>query len=423
MAVGTGSTERKIFEIIGPGILYAAAAVGVSHLVQATRAGANFGLSLTLVIVIACVLKYPTLRFGGMYSSATGETLIASYRQDGWIPFIIYAVAQIFSMVFVVAALGLFTTGLIQVSLGFKVNNIIAISVLLACILLMLLTGKYRVLEKVTKYIVAAFTVMIVFATALVLPKIHWSFAAFAVPELSFSLVPFLLALMGFMPTPAEGSVLQSIWTCARAKDCGQMANQKDAALDFNFGFCITIVLAMCFLFLGAGVMHSAGVEVVKSNFGFSRQLMELFTKTIGSWSFPLIALSSVSVMFSTMYTVVDGYTRIVVELVDNGFPNSTISRKGQGQKAYAIISIILCIAAVLVLATMMQSFATFMDLTSVIVFVTSPLIAILNHMAVFGRRMPVAQRPGPGMKLWSYVGIAFFSIVTLIYVYVKFIL
>ncbi|KAH0488336.1 MAG: hypothetical protein KVP17_004477, partial [Porospora cf. gigantea B] len=304
MTIEGRSSERKFFEVIGPGILYAAAAVGVSHLVQATRAGANFGLSLALVIVIACLLKYPALCFGGVYSSATGETLIASYRKDGRLVFLIYAAAQIFSMVFVTAALGLFTAGLIQASLGLKVNNIFAVGALLAFIIIMLLTGKYRMMEKITKYIVGTFTVMIAISTALVIQRIDWSFSAFAVPKITTTLIPFLLALMGFMPTPAEGSILQSIWTCARAKDSGQMANQKDAAFDFNFGFLITIVLAICFMILGAGVMHSAGVEVVKSNFGFSRQLMELFTKTIGGWSFPIIAIVSVSVMFSTMYTV-----------------------------------------------------------------------------------------------------------------------
>ena len=37
---------------LGPGLMLAAAAVGVSHLVFATQAGARFGLSLTWLIVL-----------------------------------------------------------------------------------------------------------------------------------------------------------------------------------------------------------------------------------------------------------------------------------------------------------------------------------------------------------------------------------
>ena len=35
---------------LGPGILFASTAIGVSHLVQSTRAGANYGLALFIII-------------------------------------------------------------------------------------------------------------------------------------------------------------------------------------------------------------------------------------------------------------------------------------------------------------------------------------------------------------------------------------
>ena len=48
---------------LGPGMLLAAAAVGTSHLVQSTRAGATYGLTFAGLIVVVCVLKYPVFRF------------------------------------------------------------------------------------------------------------------------------------------------------------------------------------------------------------------------------------------------------------------------------------------------------------------------------------------------------------------------
>ena len=38
---------------LGPGLLFAAAAVGVSHLVQSTRAGADFGFGLLWALLLA----------------------------------------------------------------------------------------------------------------------------------------------------------------------------------------------------------------------------------------------------------------------------------------------------------------------------------------------------------------------------------
>lgn len=52
---------RSLIPAMGPGILMAAAAVGASHLVASTRAGAEFGWQLAWVILAVNLLKYPFL--------------------------------------------------------------------------------------------------------------------------------------------------------------------------------------------------------------------------------------------------------------------------------------------------------------------------------------------------------------------------
>jgi hypothetical protein len=74
---------HRLWRAIGPGLLFSGAAVGVSHLVQFTRAGAMFGLALVGVIVLINVLKYPAFRFGIDYGHATRRSLMAGYRDLG----------------------------------------------------------------------------------------------------------------------------------------------------------------------------------------------------------------------------------------------------------------------------------------------------------------------------------------------------
>ena len=74
------SSLRKAF---GPGLLWAAAAIGVSHLVQSTRAGAMAGFGLTGVVLLALVLKYPFFEYGPRYAAATGLSLVEGYRRVG----------------------------------------------------------------------------------------------------------------------------------------------------------------------------------------------------------------------------------------------------------------------------------------------------------------------------------------------------
>ena len=47
---------RRFIQKLGPGLLFAGAAIGVSHLVQSTRAGADFSFGLIWALLLAIVL-------------------------------------------------------------------------------------------------------------------------------------------------------------------------------------------------------------------------------------------------------------------------------------------------------------------------------------------------------------------------------
>jgi hypothetical protein len=76
-------SARQFWQALGPGLLFAGAAVGVSHLVQSTRAGAGFGLALLGVVILANIFKYPAFSFGPRYAAATGTSLLEGYRRQG----------------------------------------------------------------------------------------------------------------------------------------------------------------------------------------------------------------------------------------------------------------------------------------------------------------------------------------------------
>lgn len=46
---------------LGPGIMMASAAVGGSHLVSSTQAGATYGWQLAMLILLVNLFKYPFL--------------------------------------------------------------------------------------------------------------------------------------------------------------------------------------------------------------------------------------------------------------------------------------------------------------------------------------------------------------------------
>ena len=76
------STWRTKLKALGPGILMASAAVGGSHIVSSTQAGAIYGWQLALLIILINIFKYPFFRFGSQY---TMENFIQRLPKWLWI--------------------------------------------------------------------------------------------------------------------------------------------------------------------------------------------------------------------------------------------------------------------------------------------------------------------------------------------------
>ena len=85
----------KAISKLGPGLLFAGAAIGVSHLVQSTRAGADFGFGLIWALILVNLFKYPFFQYGPRYAIATGESLLDGYYKIGKFFLIAYFILNI----------------------------------------------------------------------------------------------------------------------------------------------------------------------------------------------------------------------------------------------------------------------------------------------------------------------------------------
>src|SRR5690606_30315952 len=98
-------------KVLGPGILFASTAIGVSHLVQSTQAGAQFGLGLLWAVILANVRKFPFFEYGSRYASAKGESILKGYYDLNKIWLYAYMCVTFISMFFVTGAVGIVTYG------------------------------------------------------------------------------------------------------------------------------------------------------------------------------------------------------------------------------------------------------------------------------------------------------------------------
>jgi len=113
---------KTFLKTLGPGILFASTAIGVSHLVQSTRAGAEYGFALVGFIVAANLFKWPSFEFGSRYATATGRSLIDGYQLlSPWF-LRMYLTINLLSMFFVNAAVTFVAAGFLQSVLGISIT-------------------------------------------------------------------------------------------------------------------------------------------------------------------------------------------------------------------------------------------------------------------------------------------------------------
>ena len=412
------SSLNALVAKLGPGIIFAATAIGISHLVQATRAGADFGLALAGFILLACAIKYPAFRFGSEYAAATGQSLVDNYFRQGRWALLVLSLDLLISMFVGTAALALVSAGLVGSALSLNLDPKLVVMVLLALCAAVLIAGKYHLFERVSKSFVALLLVLIVVATLLVLPGVKWHEASLTLPgEFDRATLLFVVALSGVMPSAMIVSVFQSLWVCAKSRDMGAPFSPADARFDFNLGYVITTLLAFGFLILGTVLMYQPGLAVADSPNGFAGQLISLFTTSIGGFAYPIISLVVVVVMVSSLLAVVDACPRVIGALISyrkqagaeqagRTAPLRFGEVMGQENRYYALLVIIQCSGALMLLMLFASSFRAFVDFATSIAFVTAPLIAFLNHRAMFSVALPPAHRPGKIMETWSWLGI-----------------
>ncbi len=115
--------KGNFLKTLGPGILFASTAIGVSHLVQSTRAGAEYGFSLLVFVILANVMKYPFFEFGSRYANVTGLSLLDGYyKKAKWLLYV-YIMITFCTMFIVLAAVSYVCSGLIVELIGFEFNS------------------------------------------------------------------------------------------------------------------------------------------------------------------------------------------------------------------------------------------------------------------------------------------------------------
>lgn len=408
---------KQFLKTLGPGILFASTAIGVSHLVQSTKAGAEYGFGLVGFIIAANLFKWPFFEFGSRYAAATGQSLIDGYQKiSPWFSRL-YLGINLVSMFFVNAAVSLVAAGFLQNLFNIELAAIyffVPSVVLLLFSFSFLALGRYSLLDSGIKIIGSFMFVSTLLAFFIAIfdgPKVPiQNFSIFV--HLTPHSLPFVIALMGWMPAAIDSSTWNSLWTIARKKQSGYAPTVKESVFEFNIGYWISATLSICFVVLGAFLLFNTGNLLPDNNVAFATGVVNLYTAQLGSWTFIIIAAAGFSIMLGTCIGVMDGYARSTARVI------AVMRNQEEKQSDYLLWLVLITLGGMLVIGLFMASFNQLIGLATTISFLIAPIIAMLNYKLIFSQHLTKKQQPGKAMQWLSIAGIGFLFLFSFVLIY-----
>jgi len=393
--------KKSFLHSLGPGLLFAGAAIGVSHLVQSTRAGAEFGFGLLWALLFVHIFKYPFFQFGPRYAAATGETLLDGYLKLGKGVLIAYYILNFATMFTIQAAVTIVTAGLAAQLFGFTDDFVLWSTLILFFSILFLVVGKYKLLDNLMKYIIAILSVSTFIAVCVALINTKYTFDVTQIIPSGAVEITFLIAFLGWMPAPLDVSIWHSIWSIEKDKISVVKTKRKNAIFDFNVGYIGTLCLGICFVLLGALVMYKSGETFSSKGGVFASQLIHLYTENLGEFSHIFIAIAAFTTMFSTTITTMDASPRTMNR-------TTKLLWKKEFKFGYWFWIVFLFVGTFFILKYCINNMGLLVKIATVLSFLTAPFYAILNYKLITGIHTPKEHQPGIYLRILSIVGIVF---------------
>ncbi len=387
---------------LGPGILMASAAVGGSHLVASTKAGAIYGWQLAVLIILVNLFKYPFFRAGIQYTMGTGRTLVEGYAKLGRPYLCLFLCLTTISAIINTAALLMFSASLLGYFIPFSLSmSSLSIIVLTTC-LVILFTGHYKALDMLAKIIMAILTITTLIAVMIAFQHPVTTIPHFVSPSpWSISALGFIVITMGWMPAPIEISCLTSAWLKKQTQQ--QTVTPRSALFDFNIGYIGTAILALIFMSLGALLLHGSGVVLQTSGVGFSHQLISLYASTIGEWSRYLIAVIAFFCIFGSTITVIDGYSRVISDA-----QRLLQSKPAVSPRSTSLTMLIVSLSSLGIVLFWASALLPMLNFAMILAFITTPFFALLNYILVSKTALPKPLAMGKKLNWFSIIGLIY---------------
>jgi Mn2+/Fe2+ NRAMP family transporter len=400
----------------------AATAIGTSHLILSPVAGARFGYALLWLVLVSHLFKYPAFEFGPRYAIATGGSLIEGFRAvpgpKNWAVWV-FLVTTVLQGITLLAGMLSVTAAVLVAGLGtFSLTTWVVL--LGVGIVVLHRSGGYPALTFGSK--LAMFVLALVSVVAfLAVPPRASDLVQIFVPSIPAGSLVLVASILGLMPTGINVAIWHSLWAVEHLKKWETVTKDRREILrlgmfDLNVGYALSAVLAVVFLSLGANLLKPRGLT--PNGVDVALTLSRIYTEVLGQWMFPVFLLAAFAAMFSTAYSVMDGFPRTFSVLLRTLFPKNVLLKRPSNPAYWSFMTVIFAFA--IFANQILPNPVLMVQLIGVVSLSVAPVLYALNYYCVTRLIEDEAMRPSRGLRAWALAGLVFMTVAVIFGLYVR---
>ncbi len=368
------TTFVGILRQLGPGLIIAGSIVGSGELIATTLVGAKAGFMLLWLIIIGCLIKVFVQVEFGKYTITHGRTTLDGMNEVPgprwglsqqnrvnwvcwfWLVFIVVALAQLGGIIGGVGqamsiqmpltesgqAVNAFYDANIQATLDGTADPsakaptthdpLIWASIITAISIVLLVIGRYRLIQNVSTALVAAFTFVTIANLILLQSMPDWRVTwAEIMQGMSFQIpagkegVTAALAAFGIIGVGATELIQYPYWCAEKGygkwtgphEDTDAWARRAEGWLrvlkwDAWCSMVVYTFATVAFYLLGAAILGRAGLKPEGAN--LVRTLGEMYVPVFGDWAQGVFLFGAFAVLYSTFFVATASHARTLAD-------------------------------------------------------------------------------------------------------------
>ncbi len=317
---------------LGPGLIISAAIVGSGELIVTPKLGATVGFSLLWFIILGCIIKvFVQIELGRFALARGGSTLAAMDAIPGpraRVSWMVWLWALMFgATVLQVAGIVGGIAGILALA-GVAVSKKLLALFVAASTAVLLVAGRYRLVERFSMAMVAVFTLCTVGAVVALQSTPLAITGAQVLEGLSFNLpssFTVAFAAFGVIGVGASELIYYPYW-CLEKGYASQVGPEDGSPgwlhratgwmrilrIDAWVSCGVYTTATVAFYLLGAGVLHANAVDV--SNTDMIAALSQMYRSTFGEWGLWLFLIGGFAVLYSTFFVATASNARLFAD-------------------------------------------------------------------------------------------------------------